>query len=198
MLEANDNRYANWDRCSVKIQTYIKVKRNRWLTKPLLAGRYSKWLNDTGSLTNRLKAISSDFQVKLVNKANSTASFEELSKLGCKHNQKAYVRDVFLISRGLPVVFAHSVLPYSSIKGPWFRLKRLGNKPLGEVLFSDPRVSRTALTFKKLNCRDILHEKAVESLPNLPKFLWARRSVFKLNGSCILVNEIFLNEILTQ
>src|SRR5690606_30594459 len=94
-----------------------------------------------------------------------------------------------------PVVFAHSVLPFRSMRGVWAGLGKLGNKPLGGTLFSNPRVSRTPLQFKKLSRRHPLYRRAAVNCEIQSGELWARRSIFYLKGSAILVTEIFLSQV---
>lgn len=95
-----------------------------------------------------------------------------------------------------PVVFAHSVLPYASLRGAWLGLGKLGNKPLGAALFANPKVKRTPLEYKKLPCHHPIYMRLTEHVPNMPNALWARRSVFQLNCARILVTEVFLARLL--
>jgi chorismate--pyruvate lyase len=103
---------------------------------------------------------------------------------------------VSLCCDGVQVVFAHSVLPRSSLRGAWHNLGRLGAKPLGAVLFANPEVTRTPLAFRKLLPHHALYTRAVEHLAERPACLWARRSVFMLNNAPILVTEVFLPGVL--
>ena len=116
--------------------------------------------------------------------------------LGLRPRERALLREVTLSCDGQPVVFAHSVLPRSSLRGLWRGLGRLGNKPLGEALFSNPAVARTPLSFRRLMPRNSLFRRAVIALGSHPNNLWARRSVFILNGTTILVTEVFLPGVL--
>jgi len=88
-------------------------------------------------------------------------------------------------------VFAHSVLPHKSLRGRWLALSRLGNKPLGATLFANPRVKRTALSYKKLSRHHALYKHAAKGLNDKPPYLWARRSVFSLNCANIMLTEVF-------
>jgi chorismate--pyruvate lyase len=108
----------------------------------------------------------------------------------------ALLREVYLYCGTTPVVFAHSVVPRRGLRGPWRGLSRLGNKSLGAALFANPAVQRMPLQFKKLNPHHQLHRRACRLLEVKPAHLWARRSVFGLHGSPILVTEVFLPDIL--
>lgn len=178
----------------------MKISRRRprssWLEKPVHSGRYRSWLLESGSLTRRLQLASHTFALERL-QSSSRPLPEEALMLEMKPKQKALVREVFLCCNGKPAVFAHSVLPYESLQGNWQGLASLGNKPLGAALFSDPRVRRTPLAFKKLSRHDALYKVAERHLAATESNLWARRSVFFLAGSAILVTEVFLPQVLT-
>lgn len=167
-----------------------------WLRKPVSSGPYRPWLLDNGSLTRRLQLASTRFAVKPLPTSGSVLP-EELPPLRLTPRQKALVREVFLCCNGQPAVFAHSVLPYESLQGAWRHLSGLGSKPLGAALFSNPRVERTPLEFRKLTRNHRLYKVAQLHVAQLPTVLWARRSVFSLDASAIMVTEIFLPQVLT-
>ncbi|MBI2508838.1 MAG: chorismate lyase [Betaproteobacteria bacterium] len=106
------------------------------------------------------------------------------------------VREVRLYCGKTPVVFAHSVVRRRDLRGPWRALAGLGARPLGAALFANLRARRYPLRFRKLTARDELYRRACAALPDPPPALWARRSLFTLRGSPILVTEVFLPGIL--
>jgi len=81
---------------------------------------------------------------------------------------------VFLYGDNEPVVFARSIIPKNPITDS---IMEIGNKPLGEILFTDPNILREPIEVTFQN--DI----------------WGRRSVFVMNNSRILVSEFFLEKI---
>lgn len=121
---------------------------------------------------------------------------DEAQLLQMPFRQKALLREVHLNCENRPVVFAHSVLPYKSLRGSWQGLSRLGNRSLGTTLFADARVMRTPLEFKKLAKHHALYRRATADLESAPNSLWARRSVFRLEHAVILVTEVFLPSVL--
>lgn len=116
--------------------------------------------------------------------------------LGMRSHERALLREVCLMCDGKPVVFAHSVLPRRSLRGAWRGLGRLGRRPLGEALFANPAVVRTPLAYRKLLPGHALYQRAIAVLKSRPPCLWARRSVFMLDGVTIMVTEVFLPEVL--
>jgi chorismate lyase len=181
----------------VKIQQNRSHPRQQWPKKPMLCGVYRKWLIDDGSLTARLKARYTDFAVRPIWLKNAKSFTDESALLGLKSSQHALIREVLLMGNNQPVVFAHSVLPRTSLRGAWHGLGRLGSKPLGATLFANPKVQRTPLSYKKLTPNHVLYQRATSHLINKPNYLWARRSIFSLNCANIMVTEIFLPQFKT-
>lgn len=153
------------------------------------------WLGDQGSLTRRLKARCASFRVVPLRTAFARGLRDEHALLGVPPLGRMYVRDVLLVCNGVPVVFAHSVLPARSLKGPWRAVGRLGNRPLGEALFSDPRVRRERLAWRRLGPGHPLFGSAQRHVAYRGGALWARRSVFRLGAHPLLVTEVFLPAI---
>lgn len=151
------------------------------------------WLRDAGSLTQRLRtACGGVFSVHVRRQAWSRGYPGEASLLGIKPYRIALVREVELRCDGAAWVFARTFIPVSSLRGPARRLKMLGNRPLGAVLFADPGVTRGKTQFVYLTPGQPLFESAVAGLPIRPGGLWGRRTLFNLAGKPLLVNEIFL------
>jgi chorismate--pyruvate lyase len=124
------------------------------------------------------------------------AGKDENKPLQLHIDRLAYVREVILECDGIPVVFAHSVVSLASLRGPWAGVTRLGSRPLGEALFSNPRVFRGKLQYRRIPSRHPLARQAAKagiSNENMP--LWARRSLFTLKGRPIMVTEVFLQNI---
>ncbi len=169
-----------------------------WLPRPAGSGAYLHWLVDAGSLTARLRASSDQFAVTGITQRWARPQPDEARLLGLQLRERALLREVCLNCDGSPVVFAHSVLPRSSLSGSWHDLGRLGSRPLGEALFANARVMRTPLMFRKLLPGHALYQRAAAVLQGRPACLWARRSVFMLEGSSILVTEVFLPGVLDQ
>jgi chorismate--pyruvate lyase len=160
------------------------------LPRPLRA-----WLSDQGSLTQRLKSRCGSFRVVPLATGMARVNADEYAMLGMAPGTRAYVREVMLLCNEEPVVFAHSVLPPASLRGGWNDITRLGNRSLGEALFSDPRIERQALAYRCVRCDHPLYRATTMHYPVTVSTLWARRSIFCLNGHPLLVTEVFLPAI---
>jgi len=154
------------------------------------------WLHDYGSLTLRIQQRCNEFSVRPVQRGLARIARDESVLLGIPSRQLAYSREVFLYANNQPVVFAHSTCAAEHLRGTWGAVKGLGNRPLGAMLFSHPLVVRQPLHFRRLHPPHPLYRKAVVVLDKRPSQLWARRSLFYLQGAPLLVTEVFLPEIL--
>ena len=182
----------------MKIQKNISATRQRWLNKPILASKVQLWLIHSGSLTARLQQRYIKFAVKPVVVRYAKLIQDEAYLLHQASYKSALVREVLLMGNNQPVVFAHSVLSRTSLRGAWNGLGRLGNKPLGATLFANPKVKRTPLSYKKLTPNHALYQLATQHLAVKPSYLWARRSIFSLNYANLMVTEVFLPPLIVQ
>ncbi|WP_066337899.1 chorismate--pyruvate lyase family protein [Azohydromonas lata] len=101
-----------------------------------------RWQRAPGSLTARLKQLGKHFEVQTLRQRVAPLLREERRELGVG---RFLVREVILLVDGQPLVWARSVAPARSLAGPWRALGGLGTRPLGQLLFDDPRVARSPL-----------------------------------------------------
>ena len=145
------------------------------------------WLLDQGSLTARLVAASGgDFRVEVLAQALRQPSREERTALGLPERQVALVREVLLRGHGEPWVYARSVVPLAVLRGRYGFLRRLGNKPLGALLFRDAGIRRGAIEVTQR-----MPPRCLRQAPDAPP-AWVRRSRFYLDRQPLLVAEMFL------
>jgi chorismate--pyruvate lyase len=130
------------------------------------------WIGDDQSLTQKLKKKYPDFRVEVHKQEESSIYNHEINQIGNEEN--FIVREVSLYGDNEPVVFARSVIPENTKTQS---IMEIGNKPLGEILFTDPNILREPI--------EITFQNNV----------WGRRSVFVMNDSRILVSEFFLEKI---
>ena len=94
--------------------------------------------------------------------------------LNSPENIEIIVREVELLGNQKPVVNARSLIP---ITEDTIDILKIGSRPLGEILFDEPKIERGHLE--------------VGSFQNS----WARRSTFTIGKTNLLVTEIFLESL---
>ncbi|HZX30552.1 MAG TPA: chorismate lyase [Rhodocyclaceae bacterium] len=159
--------------------------------------RLVSWLIEPGSLTARCVAASRQFRVQLLRQGRGQPLPDEAEVFRLRPGQSARVREVLLECDGVPVIYAHTVLPSAS-RGRLARwLAGLGSRSLGSLLFTHPGFGRGPIEFRRLDRRHPLFARAARALSaELVTHLWARRSAHRLDGQTVLVTEVFLPAIL--
>jgi len=152
------------------------------------------WLFNLDSLTARLKigCLPDTFKVKVKQQHYRYAYPSESRALGIASRQVCFIREVHLYCGSRPVVFARTCMPLKALTGKYQRFSGLGRKPLGEVLFSDPLITRGQIEVAIFTCANVIYTRALQPIKARPP-ICGRRSLFTLpNQQCLLVNEIFL------
>lgn len=163
------------------------------LRRHMLNADERNWLVDSSSLTRRLQqACTSQFDVEVISQRLEKPMLSEAQALGRPPREIALVRQVYLRCAGHPWVFARTAIPLPALQGGLKRLSLLGSKPLGAVLFADPRMQRQPLEIARISPRHRLYQMACHGGEPANTGLWGRRSVFTLQGSPLLVSEFFL------
>ncbi len=166
-----------------------------WRNEPshLIADLLSQWLFEQGSLTQKLQQQCTDFRVKLLNKHERNLNSDELLLFGYDmQNIKVQVREVLLYCDDVPWVYAQTLMPLDHIPPAIDKLLSLGEKPLGEVIFNEPGVVRSAIEVAEFAADSHVVELISEVDKVAQHSLWGRRSTFTLDGYSLLVCEVYL------
>ncbi|WP_245748860.1 chorismate--pyruvate lyase family protein [Oceanisphaera psychrotolerans] len=153
------------------------------------------WLQDTGSLTERLRRHCRQFRVQLQSTTATMAlTPAQAAWIGA---ERAFCREVLLLCDEQPWVYASSLYSPSTLDAVP-ALAGLGQRALGELLFEDPRLVRSEFEFARLTepqwrqlaqQQDLSQQIAQEAGASLP---WARRSLLATGQAGVLVTELFL------
>ena len=159
-------------------------------------GPLRDWLDEPGSLTRRLRALAGGaFRVRVIDECWGRAWPDERRRLQRPGNEWFWRREVLLCREGQPLVYARSVIPGTSLRGPLRRLRSLGRQPLGTLLFGRYPVVRGPIEVAPLDDGSRLGARA---LRYGARPCWARRSVFHIAGRPLLVSEVFLQPLLEE
>lgn len=155
------------------------------------------WLTDRVSLTVKLIARSTHFRVHRLTQTPGRCLADELSAVKLPRRTRVREREVLLECDGIPVVFAHTIVPLNATASDWPFFSSLGERSLGTTLFGDPQVARGALRFARLRPAHPLVQRACRAL-GVDQFdgpLYARRCLFRRKSGLLLVTEVFLPAI---
>ena len=162
---------------------------------PFLRADLKALLTDEGSFTKALSARVGGIVVQPLSEAWMQLRGEEAVVLGLIGTRQAYVREVVLGDGRHQWVFARSVIPAMSLRGPNRELTQLGKSALGSLLFSGDG-QRLSLEYREINGTHLLaHRMRQLHLPFL-RGLPARRSVFHYRHKPLLVQEVLLPDLM--
>lgn len=131
------------------------------------------WLTDDGSLTRSVIAsCRRRFSVDLLGQAAAAALTSEAALLASGPPRATLVREVRLYCGRDAWVFARTLIPMANLRGPVRALTRLGRRPLGEVLFSDPTTRRLRVEVARITARHCLFARATAHLRRRPAAIW--------------------------
>ncbi|MCQ8103315.1 chorismate lyase [Methylomonas sp. SURF-2] len=153
------------------------------------------WLNETGSLTKRLRGVyGNTLAVKLLFHHWKPAFAEECQALRVPHHRYQLIREVLLHVGDKPLVLARTVLPEPTIRIAHRNLSHLGTRPLGEVIFAYPDLELRQRYFSAA----VVHcwSAAVQSGYRVEQTVWGRRTLYAIHHQPLLVSEFFLPAML--
>lgn len=156
-----------------------------------------QWLHAPGSLSRRLAALGERFAVQTLRQGPARLCRQELAQLGPRARGRMWVREVLLRVDGEPMIWARSVAPRVALAGPWRALLGLGTRPLADLLFKDPRVTRSPLRVEHLAHGGPMRSRMVRQWVTangkkpMHGMVWARSSIFHKHGVPLRVMEVF-------
>lgn len=164
---------------------------NRRGIRQQLPAAVQSWTYETGSLTQRLRqAHGNAVKVSLLRQHWQTPFLSEQQRLQLPAHRYALVREVLLHANGQPLILARTVIPASTIHFAHANLAKLGTRPLGEVIFSYPKLARLQLDVCLV--RPALWQASTRELAKITQPVWGRRTVYGLEHQHLLVGEFFL------
>ncbi|QLH41600.1 MAG: chorismate lyase [Coxiellaceae bacterium] len=166
----------------------LKWQRTTILCKTKIPFQLNEWLFEKGSLTKRLQqAAEKQLDVQVIFTGWQQPRYDDCQLLQLSR-RPVWVRQTLLQVDGRPWILARSVVPSETLKGRGQILKKLGNRPLGMVLYKDRHLQRGQIEIAQLNKTNPDYQLAGQMFPQITAHLWARRSVFLfITNHCLLV-----------
>ncbi|MBR9859062.1 MAG: chorismate lyase [Gammaproteobacteria bacterium] len=149
------------------------------------------WLQDTGSLTERLRRHCRQFRVQLQRTtAEISLTSTQAAWIGA---DRAFCREVLLLCDEQPWVYASSLYSPTTLHAVP-ALGGLGQRALGELLFEDPQLLRSEFEFAQLTAPQWQQLTRMQDIapPAEDDLPWARRSLLSTGSAGVLVTELFL------
>ncbi|MDD5460662.1 MAG: chorismate lyase [Methylococcales bacterium] len=168
---------------------------NRQGLRHKLPDNVQSWAYESGSLTRRLRSFYGDaVAVKILLQRWHKPFLSERRLLKLSERQYSLIREVLLYANDKPLVLARTIIPAATIKATQNNLSHLGNRPLGEIIFSYPKLERMAMDVTLIKpfawTQSVLAETAIDQP------VWGRRTVYAIAHKQMLVSEFFLPDVL--
>ena len=167
---------------------------NRVGMRHTLPESVQSWTYESGSLTQRLRAVYGDkVAVTVLFQPWRVPFLTERKLLKLPEQRLCLTREVLLHIDNKPLILARTIIPAATIKIA-SSLAHLGTRPLGEVIFSYPKLERLAMDVTLIH-PPIWTQNAL-TIAAIQQPIWGRRTVYAINHRQMLVSEFFLPEIL--
>jgi len=167
---------------------------NRFGTRHQLPDSVQSWTYESGSLTQRLRAVYGDsVAVRVLFQQWRVPFLTERRLLKIPEQRLCLSREVLLHADGKPLILARTIIPAATIKIA-SSLAHLGTRPLGEVIFSYPKLERIAMDVTLI--KPFAWTPSVLTIATIQQPIWGRRTIYAIKHKPMLVSEFFLPEIL--
>jgi chorismate-pyruvate lyase len=157
-----------------------------------LSTTLARWVLYSGSFTKRMAEFlpNTKTSIEIICEGQTLLS-EFSSEYHCLRSQYVYQREIKICLDNEVLMFAKSIVPKNA---PLFfkqQFRKLGEQPLGGILFRSPSFYRSAFQLAKIY-QDATEDRAIDLATGLTfPFLWGRRSVFSAEVPLLLLTEIF-------
>jgi chorismate--pyruvate lyase len=160
-----------------------------------LPGNVQSWTYESGSLTQRLRNFYGDaVAVKILLQSWHEPFLSERRLLKLPEHQYSLTREVLLYANDKPLILARTIIPATTVKAAKNNLSQLGNRPLGEIIFSYPKLERIAMDVTLID-PPTWTQLAIAEV-GINQSIWGRRTVYAIASKQMLVSEFFLPEVL--
>lgn len=162
-----------------------------FLVKPRMNPGFLEIFFDSGSMTKNLKELSKQRLTLKVLKHHWQKPKSSESEILSLSKEWGIGREVVMSGAGKPWLYGRVYFPESVVKAHGNNFLFLGEKPLGEILFSHPQIRRSNFSVARLTSVHREYQDAALALEQSPEYLWARRSEFYMPTGAISLLEVF-------
>jgi chorismate lyase len=163
---------------------------------PSLTDQQKYWLFRSGALTTGLRKLG-PLQLRVVREHAHGLLPSEAWMVAQAPRSPIWIREIIMSIDGVDSVFARSFTPLNASHGLWQGMRRLRTRPLADMLYHDPQITRSRFFSCRLTDQHPLYRCARNMLgAQCPcaRTMLARCSVFWRLGEPLLVAECFLPE----
>lgn len=152
------------------------------------------WLSRPYKLSEAFRRVATALSVDVISQQFDSILTDEALYLDLQADEKPFLRQVYILGDGNRFEYARVIIPPETYEKHFKQLENLNSNLIGEkVLYSHPGMKRSAFEYTALTAQDSRFEIASAGFTGgKPDVLWARRSIFWLDGLPLSVMEVFL------
>lgn len=161
---------------------------------PSLTPHQKFWLFRPGALTGGLRRLGR-VDLRVVREKVDALREDEAWMLARRARSPIWLREICMAIDGTDAVFARSFTPLPSSHALWQGMRRLRTRPLADMLYNNPQITRSKFFVCRLHRQHPLYRSMRAHLGErcpAPNAVVARCSVFWRLGQPLLVAEAFL------
>ncbi|MEO6958866.1 MAG: chorismate lyase [Burkholderiaceae bacterium] len=163
---------------------------------PSFSTQQKYWLFRPGALTTGLRKLG-PLELRVVREHAYGLLPSDAWMVAQTPRSPIWIREIIMSIDGVNSVFARSFTPLNASHGLWQGMRRLRTRPLADMLYHDPQITRSRFFICRLTSQNPLYHCARNMLgaqcPPAHAVL-ARCSTFWQRGQPLLVAECFLPE----
>jgi chorismate lyase len=148
------------------------------------------WLTYQSSLTDKLKTIAGDAQLKVVNQQWVLPSWWDKFMLGLS-GMEVMQRNIMMVAWQIPCWYARTIIPNATYQAYRLFFDRLKHESLGDLIYNEPKIKRNSINYE-INSHCLEYHWLPTSLQAKNGQFWVRLSVFTIADS----SPFYLVEIL--
>jgi len=161
---------------------------------PSLTSSQKFWLLRPGALTGGLRQVGR-VDLRVIREKTDGLHAEEAWMLARAPRSGIWLREICMAVNGTDSVYARSFTPLAASHALWQGMRRLRTRPLADMLYHDPQITRSRFFVSRLHRQHPLYRTMQKHLGDAcpaPQAVLARCSVFWRLGQPLLVAEAFL------
>lgn len=149
------------------------------------------WLTHVDFLTKKLKDMSGDAQLHVLNQCWEMSNTWDKTVLNIPHEQVMH-REILMTSGTEACWYARMILPQSTYQAETALFDRLKNESLGVLIFQGTQISRVSLQQYTIEPESTEYGWLTTSMHQKAPVLWVRLSEFKVTNHSFYLLEILL------
>src|SRR5690606_30733638 len=137
------------------------TSRSTWKPNPMpcLSRQQRHWLFRPGALTAGLRQLG-QVQLRVINEQAIGLHPDEAWMLRREVRSPVWVREIMMSIDGVDSVFARSFTPLQASHGLWQGMRRLRSRPLADMLYHNPQITRSPFFACRLHRQNPLYDTA--------------------------------------